>query len=51
MGSASDWETMKPAAEALEQLGIATDVRVISAHRTPARHHDYVTARSSAGSR
>jgi 5-(carboxyamino)imidazole ribonucleotide mutase len=43
MGSASDWDVMKPAADVLEQLGVATDVRVISAHRTPARHHDYVT--------
>ena len=43
MGSASDWDVMKPAAEALEALGIASDVRVISAHRTPARHHAYVT--------
>jgi 5-(carboxyamino)imidazole ribonucleotide mutase len=43
MGSASDWDVMKPAAEALEALGIVSDVRVISAHRTPARHHAYVT--------
>lgn len=43
MGSASDWDVMKPAAEALEALGVASDVRVISAHRTPARHHAYVT--------
>lgn len=43
MGSASDWEVMKPAAEALAALGVASDVRVISAHRTPARHHAYVT--------
>jgi len=49
MGSASDWETMKPAAEALAQLGIASDVRVISAHRTPARHHAYVTAAEQRG--
>ncbi len=37
MGSKSDWDTMKPAEEALEKLGIASDVRVISAHRTPER--------------
>jgi len=43
MGSASDWDTMKPAADVLAELGVASDVRVISAHRTPARHHDYVT--------
>jgi 5-(carboxyamino)imidazole ribonucleotide mutase len=49
MGSASDWETMKPAADALADLGVATDVRVISAHRTPARHHAYVTAAEERG--
>lgn len=49
MGSASDWETMKPAADALAELGIASDVRVISAHRTPARHHAYVTAAEERG--
>jgi 5-(carboxyamino)imidazole ribonucleotide mutase len=35
MGSRSDWETMQPAAEKLEALGIAHEVRVVSAHRTP----------------
>jgi 5-(carboxyamino)imidazole ribonucleotide mutase len=42
MGSANDWDKMKPAADALEALGIASDVRVISAHRTPDRHHRYM---------
>ncbi len=37
MGSRSDWDSMRPAAEALEALGIESDLRVISAHRTPAR--------------
>jgi len=37
MGSANDWDTMRPAEEALQKLGIACDVRVISAHRTPDR--------------
>jgi 5-(carboxyamino)imidazole ribonucleotide mutase len=37
MGSQNDWDTMRPAEEALEQLGVACDVRVISAHRTPDR--------------
>jgi 5-(carboxyamino)imidazole ribonucleotide mutase len=37
MGSKNDWDTMRPAEEALEKLGIASDVRVISAHRTPER--------------
>lgn len=35
MGSVSDWETMAHAAETLERLGIAHEVRVVSAHRTP----------------
>jgi 5-(carboxyamino)imidazole ribonucleotide mutase len=35
MGSTSDWETMSHAAEALEQLSIPHEVRVVSAHRTP----------------
>jgi len=35
MGSESDWETMRHAAEMLEQLGVSMDRRVVSAHRTP----------------
>jgi 5-(carboxyamino)imidazole ribonucleotide mutase len=35
MGSSSDWETMQAAADTLTHLGIAHEVRVISAHRTP----------------
>jgi 5-(carboxyamino)imidazole ribonucleotide mutase len=35
MGSKSDWETMKHAAEMLEKLGISFEKRVVSAHRTP----------------
>lgn len=35
MGSRSDWETMRHASETLESLGIAHDVQVVSAHRTP----------------
>ena len=37
MGSGSDWETMQHAAETLAKLGIANEVRVVSAHRTPDR--------------
>ena len=37
MGSQSDWPTMSRAAEALETLGVETDVRIVSAHRTPDR--------------
>jgi 5-(carboxyamino)imidazole ribonucleotide mutase len=35
MGSQSDWETMKNAAQVLEQLGVEHEVRIMSAHRTP----------------
>ncbi len=35
MGSRSDWETMQHAVDALTELGIAHEVRVVSAHRTP----------------
>lgn len=41
MGSRSDWPTLKGAAEMLEALGVAYDARVISAHRTPQRLHDF----------
>ena len=35
MGSRSDWETLKPASDTLDMLGIAHEVQVVSAHRTP----------------
>ena len=35
MGSDSDLETMRPAAEVLDELGIPNEIRVVSAHRTP----------------
>ena len=41
MGSRSDWETMTPAVETLEALGIAHEVRVVSAHRTPELLYEY----------
>jgi len=47
MGSQSDWQTMRHAAETLEALGIEHEVRIVSAHRTPDRLADYAkTARS-----
>ena len=49
MGSQSDWEIMRAAVEALEGLGVVCDVRVISAHRTPERHHTYVTGAEERG--
>lgn len=41
MGSQSDWHTMKKAADILTELGVAHDVRIVSAHRTPDRLIDY----------
>ncbi|MEE4218601.1 MAG: 5-(carboxyamino)imidazole ribonucleotide mutase [Xanthomonadales bacterium] len=41
MGSQSDWDTMKHAADALESLGVAFETRVVSAHRTPDRMFEY----------
>ena len=41
MGSTSDWETMRHAAETLEALGVPHETRVVSAHRTPERLFDY----------
>ncbi len=46
MGSQSDWPTMKRAATVLEELGVAFEVRIVSAHRTPDRLVSY--ARSAA---
>jgi len=41
MGSQSDWPTMQCAAKVLDDLGVAHDDRIISAHRTPDRLHDF----------
>lgn len=41
MGSQSDWSTMKEAADILDDLGIAYEKRIVSAHRTPDRLWDY----------
>ncbi|HZU91373.1 MAG TPA: 5-(carboxyamino)imidazole ribonucleotide mutase [Stellaceae bacterium] len=46
MGSQSDWETMRHAAETLDRLGIGYETRIVSAHRTPERLYEYArTAR------
>ncbi|HEY4173271.1 MAG TPA: 5-(carboxyamino)imidazole ribonucleotide mutase [Rhodopila sp.] len=46
MGSQSDWPTLAHAAEMLTRLGVAHEVKIVSAHRTPDRLRDYaVTAR------
>ena len=49
MGSQSDWPTMKHAAEVLERLGVAHEVRIVSAHRTPQRLYDYATTARERG--
>ena len=41
MGSQSDWSTMKEAAEILDDLGVAYETRIVSAHRTPDRLWEY----------
>ncbi|MDP9083864.1 MAG: 5-(carboxyamino)imidazole ribonucleotide mutase [Pseudomonadota bacterium] len=49
MGSSSDWETMRGAAEILESLRIAHEVRVVSAHRTPDLLFEYAAAARERG--
>jgi len=51
MGSRSDWETMRHAAEMLEQLGVPHEVRVVSAHRTPDLLFEYASSAESRGLR
>ena len=49
MGSRSDWETMRHAAETLETLHIEHETRVVSAHRTPKRLYDYAEGAAARG--
>ncbi|MGP1275093.1 MAG: 5-(carboxyamino)imidazole ribonucleotide mutase [Caulobacterales bacterium] len=49
MGSRSDWPTMQHATGALDALGVACDVRVISAHRTPDRMVDFAKSARARG--
>src|ERR1700737_4002346 len=49
MGSSSDWETMQGAADVLDSLGIAHEVRVVSAHRTPDLLFEYAAAARERG--
>ncbi len=49
MGSRNDWETMKSAAEVLDELGIPNERLVVSAHRTPARMVDYAGGAAGRG--
>jgi 5-(carboxyamino)imidazole ribonucleotide mutase len=49
MGSRSDWETMRHAAETLEKLAVPHEVRVVSAHRTPDLLFEYASTAESRG--
>ena len=49
MGSQSDWETMKHAADVLERLGVAHETQVVSAHRTPDRMFEYAEQAADRG--
>ena len=49
MGSTSDWETMRHAAQILDELGVEHETRVVSAHRTPKRLFDYASSAKTRG--
>jgi 5-(carboxyamino)imidazole ribonucleotide mutase len=49
MGSQSDWQTMKHAAETLDALGVSYEARIVSAHRTPERLYAFAKGAKAAG--
>ena len=49
MGSRSDWETMRHAADTLDELGVAHETKIVSAHRTPKRLYDYAQSAKGRG--
>ena len=49
MGSQSDWPTMRCAAQALDELGVAHDARIVSAHRTPDRMYEFARGAEAEG--
>ena len=49
MGSKSDWDTMRHAADTLSELGVAHEVKIVSAHRTPQRLYDYARTAQDRG--
>jgi 5-(carboxyamino)imidazole ribonucleotide mutase len=51
MGSSSDWETMRHAAEMLDLLGVAHETKIVSAHRTPKRLYEYAQGAKDRGLR
>ena len=49
MGSSSDWETMRHAAETLRDLGVPHETKIVSAHRTPKRLYEYAQSAKDRG--
>ncbi|MGY9005359.1 MAG: 5-(carboxyamino)imidazole ribonucleotide mutase [Alphaproteobacteria bacterium] len=49
MGSQSDWETMRHCADTLKRLGIAHEVKIVSAHRTPSRLYEFARGAKDEG--
>jgi 5-(carboxyamino)imidazole ribonucleotide mutase len=49
MGSQSDWDTMRHAADTLAELGVACDTRIVSAHRTPERLYAFAKGAKASG--
>ncbi|HKQ94209.1 MAG TPA: 5-(carboxyamino)imidazole ribonucleotide mutase [Aestuariivirgaceae bacterium] len=49
MGSQSDWDVMRHAAETLQALGVGHDTRIVSAHRTPERLYEFARAARADG--
>jgi 5-(carboxyamino)imidazole ribonucleotide mutase len=49
MGSKSDWPTMQYAAQALDELGVAYEAEIVSAHRTPDKMVDYASTAQARG--
>ncbi len=49
MGSQSDWPTMKHTAGVLDELGVAYEAKIVSAHRTPDRLYDYAKSAKARG--
>jgi 5-(carboxyamino)imidazole ribonucleotide mutase len=49
MGSQSDWQTMKHAADTLDALGVGFEARIVSAHRTPERLYAFAKGAKAAG--
>ena len=49
MGSQSDWQTMRCAADVLDELGVSYEAKIVSAHRTPDRLHQFGKTAHEAG--